>query len=174
MEPSGLGAAIVREERPEDFDAIAAVVEAAFGKPEEARMIDEIRRSGGYVPELSFVAELAGRVVGHTMLSYVRLEGSPRRLLELAPMAVHPAHQRQGIGSALAHAALAAADELGEPLVLVLGHPTYYPRFGFRRASELGLVPPSAEIPDEAFMAVPLRTYDHTIRGRVVFPPAFG
>ena len=62
----------------------------------------------------------------------------------------------------------------GLALVLVLGHPTYYPRFGFRPASELGLAPPSAEIPDEAFMAVPLKTYDESIRGRVVFPPAFG
>jgi putative acetyltransferase len=137
-------------------------------------MVDEIRRSAGYVPELSFVAEANGTVVGHTMLSYVGLDGSPRRLLELAPMAVHPDHQRRGIGSALARAALAAADERGEPLVLVLGHPTYYPRFGFRPASELGLAPPSAEIPDEAFMTVPLKRYDESIRGRVVFPPAFG
>ena len=150
------------------------MVEAAFGTPDEARMIDEIRRSDGYVPELSFVAEVEGGVVGHTMLSYVELEEGSRRLLELAPMAVHPDHQRQGIGSALGRAALAAADERGEPLVLVLGHPTYYPRFGFRPASELGLAPPSAEIPDEAFMAVPLEAYEESIRGRVVFPPAFG
>jgi putative acetyltransferase len=164
---------IVREEQPADFAAIAAVVEAAFGKADEAHMIEDIRASDGYVPELSFVAEEDGEMLGHTMLSYVGLEGTSRRLLELGPMAVHPAHQRQGIGSALARASLAAADELGEPLVLVIGHSTYYPRFGFRPASELGIAPPSEEIPKEAWMAVPLRAYDGGIRGRVVFPRSF-
>lgn len=162
----------VRPETPADFAAIAAVVEAAFRQADEARIVDEIRVSDGYVPELSFVAEERGDVVGHTMLSYVGLEHSPRRLLELAPMAVLPEWQRQGVGSALARASLAAADERGEPLVLVLGHPSYYPRFGFRPASELGILPPDDDIPDEAFMALPLQAYDPSIRGRVVLPPA--
>jgi predicted N-acetyltransferase YhbS len=77
------------------------------------------------------------------------------------------------IGSALVRAALAAADDRSEPLVLVLGHAGYYPRFGFSPASRIGLHPPTAEIPDEVFMAVLLRAYDPAIRGRVVFPPAF-
>jgi putative acetyltransferase len=163
---------VVRPERPADFDEIAAVVEAAFGKPNEVAIVQAIRDSDGYVPEFAFVAEDAGRVVGHTMLSRVGLEQSERRLLQLAPMAVTPERQRQGIGLALGEAALAAADRQGEPLVLVLGHPSYYPRFGFRPASQLGLYPPNPEIPDETFMAVPLSGYDSGIRGRVVWPPA--
>ena len=106
-------------------------------------MVDAIRASAGYVPELAFVAEDERRGGRATrMLSYVELAGSDRQLLELAPLAVTPERQREGIGSALTRAALAAADARGEPLVLVLGHPGYYVRFGFRRSDELGLEPP--------------------------------
>ena len=164
----------VRVETRRDRDAIAAVAEAAFGKAREARMIDAIRASDGFVPELSLVAEEEGRIVGHVLLSYVELEGASRRLLELGPMSVLPERQRRGIGGELVRAALGAAEARGEPLVLVLGHPSYYPRFGFRRASELGLAPPDPRIPDAAFMAMPLAAYDPALRGRVVFPPAYG
>jgi len=95
-----------------------------------------------------------------------------RRLLELAPLSVLPERQRAGIGSALTTEALRLAAARGEPLVLVLGHPSYYPRFGFRRASTIGVLPPDG-IADEAFMAIPLPAYDATIGGRVVFPPAY-
>ncbi len=152
--------------------AIAQVTTAAFGKPSEARMIEAIRRTDGFVPELSLVAEVEGRVVGHVLRSYVEL-GANSRVLELAPMSVAPDGQRTGIGSGLVNEALRRADERGEPLVLVLGHPGYYPRFGFRRASTLGITPPDPEIRDEVFMAIPLRAYDPALRGRVTFPPAF-
>jgi predicted N-acetyltransferase YhbS len=82
---------VVRPETPADFGEIAAVVEAAFGKTNEVAIIQAIRDSDGYVPELALVAEDEGRVVGHTMLSRVGLEGGNRRLLQLAPMAVVPA-----------------------------------------------------------------------------------
>lgn len=163
----------VRAERRDDRTAISAVTEAAFGKPLEARMIDAIRASPGFVPELSLVAEDDGQLVGHVLLSYVELEGASRRLLELGPISVLPARQRTGIGSRLVREALRAADARGEPLVLVPGHPTYYPRFGFRPASEMGITPPDPEIPDEAFMAIPLRSYDPALRGRVIFPPSY-
>jgi putative acetyltransferase len=163
---------VVRPETPADFGEIAAVVEAAFGKTNEVAIIQAIRDSDGYVPELSLVAEDEERVVGHTMLSRVGLEGSNRRLLQLAPMAVVPDRQNEGVGFALGEMALEKADRQGEPLVLVLGHPQYYPRFGFRPASQLGLYPPHPKIPDEAFMAAPLSAYDPAIRGRVLWPPA--
>ncbi len=163
----------IRAETPGDRDAIAAVTRAAFGRETEARMIEAIRDSDGFVRELSLVAEDAGEIVGHVVLAYVGLEGSERRLLELGPIAVTPGRQRQGIGSALVRESLRLADERGEPLVLVLGHPWYYPRFGFRRASELGLAPPDPAIPDDAWMAVPLGAYDPAIRGRVAFPAAY-
>jgi putative acetyltransferase len=163
----------LRAEKPVDRDAIAAVTAAAFGKQREARMVDAIRATDGFVPELSLVAELAGAIVGHLMLSYVELEGSSRRVLELAPMSVHPERQRRGVGSALIRESLRRAERRSEPLVLVLGHRSYYPRFGFRPASELGIRPPDASIADEAFMAIALRAYDRALRGRVVFPPSF-
>ena len=163
----------IRAEAPEDGQAIAEVTARAFGKEREARMVDAIRRSDGYVPELSLVAELEGRIVGHVMLSYVSLASDERRVLELGPMSVAPERQREGIGSALIREAVRVAEERGEPLVLVLGHATYYPRFGFRPAGELGIAPPDPDIRDEFFMALPLRAYDPTLRGRVVFPAAF-
>jgi putative acetyltransferase len=163
----------IRAEAPGDSPAIAEVTARAFGKEREARLVDAVRRSGAYVPELSLVAELEGRIVGHVMLSYVGLAGHERRVLELGPMSVIPERQREGIGSALIREALRRADDRGEPLVLVLGHADYYPRFGFRPASELGITPPDASIRDEFFMALPLRTYDPTLRGRVIFPAAF-
>jgi putative acetyltransferase len=163
----------MRAERPGEEDAIADVTTRAFGKQREARMVEAIRASDGFVPELSLVAELDGEIVGHVLLSYVGIAGDPRRVLELGPMSVAPEHQRQGIGSALVRKALRLADERGEPLVLVLGHPWYYPRFGFRPASQLGITAPDPELPDEVFMAVPLQAYDSALRGRVILPPAF-
>jgi putative acetyltransferase len=162
----------IRPETEADRAAIAEVTTAAFGRQDEAGIVEAIRASEGFVPELSLVAEEDGRIVGHIMLSYVGLDGSETRLLELAPMSVTPDRQRAGIGSALVRKGLRLADERGEPLVLVLGHPTYYPRFGFRPASSLGLAAPDPTLPDEVFMVIPLRAYDESIRGRVVFPPA--
>ena len=117
----------IRPERPADRTAISDVTAAAFGKQREARLVEAIRESDGFVSDLSLVAELDDEVVGHVILSYVGLEGDTRRLLELGPMAVAPDHQRRGIGSALVREALRLADERGEPLVLVLGHPIVLP-----------------------------------------------
>jgi putative acetyltransferase len=163
----------VRPESIRDIEAIGAVTRAAFGKDREARMVEEIRRSDSFVPDLSLVAEVEGEIVGHAMLSYVRLEEAGRRVLELGPMSVRPNNQRQGVGSALIREAIRVAEERGEPMILVLGHATYYPRFGFRPASELGITPPDSNIPDEVFMALPLTAYDPRLRGRVVFPSAY-
>jgi putative acetyltransferase len=164
---------LIRPERPDDALAIADVVEAAFGDASVAAFTDEIRRSPGYVPELTFVAEEDGTVVGFTMLSNVAVSGRPEPVLILTPMAVRPDRQREGIGTALVHSALGAADERREPLVLVEGVPAYYPRFGFLSATVLGLERPDERIPDGAWLAVPLAAYDPTIRGRVVYPPFF-
>jgi putative acetyltransferase len=164
----------IRAETPEDHDSIAQVTTRAFGKQREAQMIEALRGSDGYVPELALVAELDHEIVGHVLLSYVGFEGTDRRVLELGPISVTPEHQRTGIGSALIREALGRADERREPLVLVLGHAEYYPRFGFRPAHELGITPPDPKIRDDVFMAVTLTNYDPALRGRVVFPPAWG
>lgn len=163
----------VRVETPDDHASIAGVVESAFADRAVAEMTAAIRASDGYVRELAFVAEDGGVVVGHTMLSYLSIEGTQRRVLQLGPMAVRPDRQRQGYGTALVRTALRAADERREPLVLVEGVPSYYPRFGFRSASELGLLRPHDSIPDVAWMAIPLTAYEPSLRGRVVYPPWF-
>jgi putative acetyltransferase len=162
---------LYRAETPADRNDIAAVTTAAFGRVREARIVDAIRASDRFVPELSLVAEADGQVIGHVMLSYVDLGST--RVLELGPMSVHPRNQRNGVGGRLIREALRRADERGEPLVLVLGHPSYYPRFGFRPASEFGIEAPDPSLPDEVFMALPLKAFDPGLRGRVVLPPAF-
>lgn len=162
---------LIRVEQPSDHRVVADLVKAAFCSALEARMIDAIRASPHYVRELSLVATEDDVVVGHVMLSYVTLEPSESEVLQLGPMAVTPARQRQGIGSKLVRAALAAADERGEPLVLVLGHPDYYPRFGFRPSRELGIEPPDPAF-QRAFMAAPLSAHTLSLTGRVVLSPA--
>jgi putative acetyltransferase len=161
---------VIRPETPADADAIARAVELAFGRPAEAELVVAIRASDGFVPELSLVAEEGGEIVGHVMLSYVPL--GDRKVLQLAPMAVVPQRQSQGIGGALVRAVLERADGLGAPLVLVVGHADYYPRFGFEPARALGIEPP-APFADEVWMARRLTAYDPTLRGTARFPPAF-
>ncbi len=166
----------IRRELPADGPAIEAVVRAAFaGHPDEvALLVERIRTSTNYAPELAVLAEDESGVVGHVMLSFVRVDGgSRRRLLILTPMSVRPDRQRLGVGSRLIREVLARAEAAGEPAVLVEGIPAYYPRFGFERASPLGFVPPHASIPDDAFMVKKLRGYDPALAGRVVYPHAF-
>ena len=169
--PAGL---VVRAERAADAAGIRTVHEAAFPTKAEADLVELVRASAGFLADLSLVAELDGTVVGHILLSPVTLEtgGGHEPVLELAPMAVVPEHQREGIGSALVIAGLDAAEVRDEPLVLVLGHPWFYPRFGFRPATAFGIRSPRAG-PDAAFMVKPLTTYRRELSGQVVLPPPF-
>ena len=164
---------MIRLERHEDEAEISRVIDAAFGDLETSRFAEQIRASPGYVPGLAFVVEEEGAIVAHTMLSRVRLAGPEVDVLILTPMSVRPDRQRQGVGSSLIGAALAAADERGEPVVLVEGVPSYYPQFGFVSATELGFERPDPRIPEAAWMVRPLRSYDPALRGRVVYPSFF-
>ena len=164
---------MIRRERHEDEAEISRVIDAAFGDGDASAFAERIRASTGYVPELAFVVEEEGEIVAHTMLSRVRLEGPEVDVLILSPMSVRPDRQRQGVGAQLIEAALAAADELGEPFVLVEGVPSYYPRFGFVSATAFGLERPDTRIPDAAWMVRPLTAYDPSLRGRVAYPAFF-
>jgi len=148
----------IRPEGPHDGDAIRALHSAAFGRPDEARLVDALRASSAFLPELSLVAEEDGRVVGHVLFSPVSLaEGEANGLLGLGPIAVLPERQRQGIGSRLIRVGLERAATLGCRAVVLVGHPDYYPRFGFTTASRFGLTC-AYPVPDEVFMALPLRS----------------
>ena len=144
----------IRPETPADLPGVRAVHLAAFDGSAEADLVDRLR--GRCFPQVSLVATDKGRIVGHILFTPVLLPGHPEaRLLGLAPMAVLPDYQRSGVGGALVEAGLAAARQAGAGAVVVLGHPGYYPRFGFAPASPHGIRCPY-DAPDEAFMVVPL------------------
>lgn len=144
----------IRPEEARDTDAIHRLNEQAFGQTEEAELVDKLRRSG--VPLISLVAEKDGQLVGHILFSPVTLGGSKLRGAGLGPLAVMPEHQRLGIGAQLVKSGLEVCRKAGYDFVIVLGHPAYYPRFGFRPASKYDLKC-EFEAPDEAFMALELR-----------------
>lgn len=162
---------IVRQERADDERELAALIDAAFGDSVTSVFTARIRASAGYVPELTFVAEEDGELLGFTMLSYVR--AGEHDVLILTPMAVRPDRQREGIGKRVVQAAIAAAEARGESVVLVEGVPSYYPQFGFRSASELGFGRPDARIPEAAWMALPLTGWDPAVAAPVVYPDFF-
>ncbi|MDY6795052.1 MAG: N-acetyltransferase [Actinomycetota bacterium] len=147
----------IREEIPSDYGAIRRVNDLAFEQPDEGLMVDALRRNPRFVPELSLVALLDNAVVGHILFFPVRIicVDNDKISLSLAPLAVHPEHQGEGVGGALVREGLEAARAMGYESVMVMGHPGYYPRFGFRPASGWGIRPP-IEAPDEAFMALEL------------------
>ncbi len=145
---------LIRAEKESDRTAVCRINTAAFATPAEAALVETLREC--VQPLISFVAEVDAAVVGHIMFSPVSVSADPRlRMMGLAPMAVAPAYQRQGIGSALVRAGLARCKALAFCAVVVLGHPEYYPRFGFLPASRFGLRC-EYNVPDGVFMAMEL------------------
>jgi putative acetyltransferase len=145
---------LIRPEQPKDLADVHAVNASAFETPAEANLVDALRQQAE--PFISLVAEDNGAIVGHIAFSPVSLSGHPAlRLMGLAPMAVAPEHQRKGIGSALVRAGLEQCKERGFGAVVVLGHPNYYPRFGFLPSVRFGITS-EYEVPAEVFMVVEL------------------
>lgn len=144
----------IRPERPEDAPRVRQVNELAFGQPAEADLVERLRQA--CADSLSLVAE-DDAVVGHILFTPVVIEGAERVLgMGLAPLAVLPDHQRHGIGSQLVKRGLHILGERGCPFVIVVGHPEYYPRFGFEPASARGLASQWEGVPDAAFMILVL------------------
>lgn len=163
---------LVRQEVEGDRDAVDALTRAAFGSDVEVRLLRALRADAGFVPALSLVAEGAdGAVVGHVICT----EGSigPTVALGLGPVSVVPDVQREGVGSALVHAVLGAADALGYPVVVLLGHDTYYPRFGFVPARSLGIEPPDPSYGDAHFMARTLAAWSPSMVGTFRYAAPF-
>ncbi|GHG45804.1 GNAT family N-acetyltransferase [Streptomyces griseocarneus] len=143
-----------RAETGADIPAVREVNLAAFETPLEADLVDALRADPAWIDGLSVVStDGDGRVVGHALLTRCHIGDTPA--LCLAPVAVRPEHQKTGAGSAAVRAALKAARDMGERYVTVLGHPAYYPRFGFTRASVHG-IGLTIDVPDEAMMAMAL------------------
>jgi putative acetyltransferase len=163
----------IRPEQPKDYPTVFEIHHRAFGRLEEAELVEKLRSVAD--PQISLVAELDGQVVGHIFFSPVTIEGENSSFvaLGLAPMAVWPGLQNRGIGSQLVRVGLETARKSGHTAVVVLGHRDYYPRFGFEVASRKGL---RCEFPapDEAFLVVELEPEAlHGRSGLVKYLPAF-
>ena len=160
-----------RAETDADIPAIREINLAAFDTAEEADLVDALRTDPAWMDGLSiFSAGPDGKPVGYALLTRCHVDDTPA--LCLGPCAVLPAHQKTGAGSAAIRAALEAAEQAGEHFVIVLGHPAYYPRFGFTRASEYG-IRLSIDVPDEALMALSLDS-EPLPSGIVRYAPPFG
>ena len=149
---------IIREENNKDFNEVYEVIRLAFMNAEhtdhnEYNLVNKLRGSEAFVKGLSLVAEDNGKIVGHILLTKIKIGNSES--LALAPLAVLPNYQKSGIGSKLIIESHKRAKELGYRSVIVLGHPDYYPRFGYEPASRWGIKAPF-EVPDESFMAIEL------------------
>lgn len=166
---------MIRCERTDDIrerSAIRSINEAAFGRPDEVDLVDRLRSEGAVL--LSLVAEVEQRIIGHVLFSRMSIEtgNGPVSAVALAPVAVLPDHQRRGIGEQLIRNALDLLRAQGERIVIVLGRPDYYSRFGFSSEKARSLESP---FPPEAFMAMELSPAAlEGIRGKVKYPAAFG
>jgi putative acetyltransferase len=168
---------LIRRETASDTDAIRTITDAAFAPayppgqvPPEARLVDELRVGPAWLPALSLVAATpAGEVIGHVLCTRGHVGQEP--VLALGPLTVRPDRQRHGVGSALMHAVLGAADALDEPLVALLGDPAYYRRFGFRLAADYQITPQRPEW--QNFQVRVLSGYRPGLRGPFTYPQPF-
>ena len=164
---------LIRAEQPSDYQGIAETILQAFSQENEVRLVQEIRKGDRYIPNLSLVAEVDGVIVGHILFSYIDLVNDVTyKVLGLAPLAVRSQFQNQGIGSALVWEGLTRANAMGETIAIVLGHPQFYNRFGFKPSVSYDIASPFP-VPPDFFMVKPLNSYQNTQRGKVVYPPAF-
>jgi putative acetyltransferase len=165
----------IRAETTEDYAGVRAVVSAAFGRPNEARLVDRLRETDAFIAALSLVADDGVEIVGHVLFTAIRIRTSAVALpaLALAPLAVRPDRQNTGVGSLLVRHGLEVCRRLGHRIVVVVGHSTYYPRFGFLPARAQGLEAPFP-VSDAAFMVCELVPRSlRGVCGRIEYPPPF-
>ena len=170
----------VRKEEKKDYDQVFKLIEQAFENEEysdhrEQFLVERLRHSENFVPDLSLVFEMNGLIVGYILLTKIKINNSTSSYdsLALAPVAVLPNYQGNGIGGHLIEFAHQKAKELGFESVILLGHPTYYPKFGYRKASEFDIQLPF-DVPDENCMAIEL-VIDalKNVNGMVEYPKEF-
>jgi predicted N-acetyltransferase YhbS len=172
----------VRDEEPDDYARVFEVTEAAFEDAPTARLNDELRREvSPYVSQVATLGSESGEIIGHAMWSRVEIHGEPHSpegytssAFALGPISVWPEYQRSGVGGELIRAGLDRCRDIGELVVFLLGHPTYYPRFGWRAAHDDGLWYPGRRGPNPAFMVLELAPGALAGRkGEVVFSEPF-
>lgn len=168
---------IIRTETKHDYTQIYNINYAAFGNREdEAKLVERIRESENFVSQLSIVAEQHGEIIGHLLMSKAEIiEGeNSHEVIVLAPVAVRPDCQKQGIGEQLITESLKRCRKLGYSIVLLIGHPSYYPKFGFKQARQLGLELTQFEVPDDVFMVCELEEGTlGKIKGELRYPSTF-
>ncbi|MED4648386.1 N-acetyltransferase [Bacillus inaquosorum] len=170
----------IRQELTHEYNTTEDIVKRAFlnekySDKKEHFLVNKIRKSDAFIPELSLVAVNGKGIVGHVLLSKIKIVDGDNAVdsLALAPVSVAPEYQRKGIGSQLIHVALKKAIELGYRSVIVLGHKDYYPKFGFKPASLWNIKAPF-EVPDEVFMALELSKDSlENVKGVVHYSKAF-
>ncbi|MED1542534.1 N-acetyltransferase [Bacillus inaquosorum] len=170
----------IRQELTHEYNTTEDIVKRAFlnekySDKKEHFLVNKIRKSDAFIPELSLVAVNDKGIVGHVLLSKIKIVDGDNAVdsLALAPVSVAPEYQRKGIGSQLIHVALKKAKELGYRSVIVLGHKDYYPKFGFKPASLWNIKAPF-EVPDEVFMALELSKDSlENVKGVVHYSKAF-
>ena len=167
---------IIRQETKKDFSEIYELVEEAFASAQHADgneqdLVEALRKGDAYVPGLSLVAEIDGKLAGHIMFSKAKVGDDT--VLVLAPLSVKPEFQRQGVGTALMNKAHSIAKELGYEYSFVLGSEFYYPRVGYIPAEKLGVKTPEG-ISSVNFMAMKLRENAKPISGELVYAEEFG
>ena len=166
---------IIRRENENDFHEVNSLIKEAFNSNFEKELVEKIRKNPKHINELSLIAEDTHEIAGHILFSEIVVKGETDHLggLALAPLAVKPRYQNQGVGSALVHQGLLLAKALGYKFVVVLGHSDYYPKFDFKKASTFNIKCPF-EVADEAFMALELTENSlANISGTVEYLPEF-
>jgi putative acetyltransferase len=167
---------IIRQEIQTDFSDVFELNSKAFAQDNEARLVELLRTSNAFIPELSLVAVSENKIVGHILFTRIEIVDANKNghsSLALAPMAVSPEFQKQGIGGQLIRHGLLQATELGHKSVIVVGHEDYYPKFGFLPAHRWGIKAPF-DVPDNVFMAIELvRDGLKGVQGIVEYPKEF-
>ncbi len=166
----------IRQETAADYSYVYNVVKTAFATAEqsdgnEQNLVVALRESRSFIPELSLVATVRGKIAGHILFTKAIIGG--HTALALAPLSVLPAYQKQGVGMALMAEGHRIARALGYHYSAVLGHSQYYPKAGYRPASRFGIRAPF-DVPDENFMAIRLNPAAEPLNGVIVYDPAFG
>jgi predicted N-acetyltransferase YhbS len=171
---------ILSTEKPEDYKEVINLTDLAFkdmpfSNHKEGELVRKLRKSHNFVEELSIVAKLDGKIIGHILFTklYIKDGEKSYETLELAPVSVLPEHQQKGIGSQLVNEGLKRAKGMGFKSVMVVGHPDYYPRFGFQKAEKYN-IKSSIDVPADVFMVMELiKNGLKDVKGTLIYPDEF-